>query len=624
MEAPMPIATIDFEARETAQERSARFDPDRPFLFEGLTPRYATRRIRGCFIPMRDGVRLSTDFHIPLGAQLPLPVVLVRTCYNKNYPSTAMPALLPEQGIIYAVQDVRGRYESEGAFTACSGDDRGDGYDTVDWIAAQPWCNGAVGTIGSSYTAETAAKTAAMRHPAHRCGVIMYDGAYGDGQTRNGAYLQGGVTLLRMMFGWFRDYVPKVSFGPPAGLDREAWYGSAYAEAYETQPIRQPPVDYATHLKTLPVYSLLDRTGAAPSDFAEQMRQSANPCSAFFRDQGFLTEADRFHTPTIFLTGPLERGGSGFENFRLFRNNAETAAAREHQYLWFTPAAHSGYASCEAHSTNGLRDFGDTRYPYYRDLVAWFAHWLRGDELDLDTWPKVRYFVSGKNVWKSDQDWPPSGVVTREMFLTPGADNHAGGLKWLSPGAEARELTFAYDPGDPMPSEPSGTPIDLLGGGYGDRSEIERRSDVLVYTSDAVTNPLRITGQVSVSLHVRSSALDTDFVAVLTEVDALGRSINITHGIARMRYRDGLDCPTLMTPGAAFAVTIDLWHVAIQIPPGHRIRLAVSSSYFPVFDRNLNTGGDNYTEANFVTAHNSVLHDEAHPSKLMLPLGSPI
>lgn len=593
---------------------SARFDPERPFLFEGLAPRFAVRRIRSVFIPMRDGVRLSTDFHIPLGAALPLPVVLVRTPYSKNAAPTAMPALLPEQGIIYAIQDVRGRYESEGEFVACSGIDRLDGPDTIDWIASQPWCNGRVGTLGSSYTGETAAKTAAMRHPAHRCGVIMFDGSYGDGPTRNGAYLQGGVSLLRMMFGWYRDYVPKVSFGPPAHIDREDWFSAGYADAYETQPVRQPPVDLDRHLKTLPVYSLLDRSGAAPSDFAEQMRASANPSSTFFADQGFLRDSDSFSTPTIFVTGPLERGGSSFENFDLFRRKATTAQTREHQYLWFTPAVHSGYAACEADTRFGVRNFGDTRFPYYRHLIDWFGHWLRDDPLNFAEWPKARYFLAGRNQWRTAPDWPPPGTGEQLLYL------RAGGLLAEEIGAREAPDSFTYDPDDPTPSEPPGTPVDLLGGGYADRRAIEARADVVTYTTEPLKRPLAIAGPVRARLWVSSSAPDTDFVAVLSEVDREGTSINISHGIARMRYRNGLERPALMTPGEICEVEIDLWHVAIELPVGHCLRLAISSSHFPVFDRNLNTGGDNFTDTEWAVARNSVHHDAGHPSVLLLPV----
>lgn len=612
----MPVTAGDFLDTEGLgpSATSSRFDDERPFLFEGLEPRYATRRIRSQFVPMRDGVRLSTDLYVPLGAELPLPVVLVRTPYDKNRPATAMPALLPEQGIVYAIQDVRGRYESEGKFVACSAADRTDGHDTVEWLARQPWCNGRVGTLGSSYTGETAAKTAAMRHPAHKCCVVMFDGSYAGGNSLNGAFLQGGVTLFRMLATWFRDWVPKISFGPPPHVDREAWYQSPWADAYATQPVRQPVIGDA-ELMTLPVCDVLDRAGAAPSEFADMMRRAADPAARYWHEQGFLTDADQFDTPSIFLTGPLERGGSSFDNFRLLKANGTTAEVRDRQYLWFTPAAHSGYAACGEHSRSGIRDFGDTRFPYYRKLVGWFAHWLRGDPLDLDAWSKVSYFIANRNSWAQASDWPPPNAVAQRWFLRKG-----DALTPEKPAALEAADAFDYDPSFPTPSEPPGTSLDTLGGGYADRAMIDVRADVLTYTSAPREAPLTLTGPVRAELHVSSTALDTDFVAVLTEVDAAGRSINITHGIARMRFRNGVERAEMMEPGTIYPVTIDLWHVAIEIPAGHCLRLAISSCHFPVHERNLNTGGDNFTGTEWQVATNRVHHDSAHASALILPV----
>jgi predicted acyl esterase len=261
----MPITLADFERRasDVVAEQSVGFDPERPFLFEGLKPRFATRVVRSVFMPMRDGVRLSTDFHIPVGAPGPLPVILSRTPYGKRTSSPALTHLFPEQGFIHAVQDIRGRYESEGEFVACSAIERDDGYDTVSWLAAQPWCNGAVGAIGSSYVGETAAKLAATRHPNHRASIIMFDGAYAGGLNLNGGYLQNGAVMLRMLYAWFRDYVPKISFGPPSHVEREAWFASPCRRVCTRAPMpwKSKPRTSATRaaLQTIPHRGLLFR-----------------------------------------------------------------------------------------------------------------------------------------------------------------------------------------------------------------------------------------------------------------------------------------------------------------------------------------------------------------------------
>ena len=618
----MPITAEDFAIVDGSvpSRVSARYDAARPFLFEGLEPRFAIKNVRSCFVPMRDGIRLSTDFHIPVGAVLPLPVVLVRTCYGKANSAGVMQDILPEQGFICAVQDVRGRYESEGEFIAGDGRDREDGYDTVEWLASQDWCNGRVGAMGSSYLGETAAKLAAMGHPAHRCGVIMFDGSYAGGNSRNGAYLQGGVTLLRMLFGWFRDHVPKISYGPPSHIDPEQWFSSAYAQNYASEPVAQPAVDVDAQMLTLPVHDMLDRSGAAPSDFGEYMRRSANPADPYWDAQAFLGDDDRFHTPTIHVTGPLERGGSGFDNFRLFRENAQTRLARDHQYLWFTAAPHSRLGLCGQNSRMGARDFGDTSFAYWRTLVDWFGHWLRDDRLDLERWPKIRYFPANRNRWQEADCWPPEDAIETRLYLHSEGDaaTSGGHLLEVAPGAAEPEDHFSYDPANPVPSEPPSSDLDLLGGGYADRASIEARPDVLTYTTAPYNHPLEIAGPVTLDLCVSSSAPDTDFSAVLTEVDAEGQSINIIHGIARMRFRNGFDQPELMIPGQIYRVQVDLWHAAIVIPVGHRLRLEITSSHFPVFDRNLNTGGDNYTSTDMLVARNAVHHTDMHRSVLNL------
>lgn len=611
----MPI-TVDHFADKDATgplDRSGGYDPERSFLFDGLAPRFATQVVRGIQIAMRDGTQLSTDFHIPLGAPLPLPVILLRTPYSKAVFRNALPHVFPEQGFIYAVQDVRGRYESQGQFVACGADDRQDGWDTIEWLVDQPWCSGSIGMIGSSYTGETTVKAAATLHPALKACIIQFDGGYSGGNSQNGAYLQGGVTMLRMMFGWYRDYVPEVSYGPPPHIDREEWFAGPWAQTYATQPVALPPVDDA-HLMTLPVHDLLDRAGAPPSAFGEQMRRSADPSDPFWNAQGFATEADRFDVPALHVTGPLERGGSGFDNFRLFRDNAVSARARDNQKLLFTPAPHSMIHLSGPDTRYGLRNFGDTRFPYYLTYVEWFGHWLRGDNNMADDWPAVQYYTANRNAWSMATTWPPEGTRDTSLYLG------AGGSLGFSAPLRAGSDQYSYDPAAPTPSDPPGAELDILGGGYVDRTRVEARDDVLIYTTDVMTEELTIAGPVNVTLFVSSSAKDTDFVATLVDVQPDGTPINITHGIARMRYLDGFDRRVWMEPGTTYRVTIDLWHAAATFPPGHRIRLEVASSSFPAWDRNLNTGGDNYTDTDWIVADNIVHHGGDTPSAIILPL----
>ncbi len=615
MSAEPPISLDDFVVRDSdiVALQSAGSDPARPFLTEGLAPRYAIRTVRSGFIPMRDGTRLSVDFHIPIGAPLPLPVILTRTPYNKRGVWPPLQAIYPEQGFVYAIQDVRGRYESEGEFIACTGQDRDDAHDTVTWLAAQPWCSGAIGITGTSYTGETSAKLAATCHPNHRASIIMYDGAYAGGRVLNGAFLQYGISMLRGLFMWFRDYVPKYSLGAPAGWDRQDWFRSPWSQTYSTQPINQPPVDMEAQLRTLPVHDMLDRSGAAPSEFTDMMRRSANPGDGYWQDHGFLSGRDRIDQPALHLTGPTEVGGSGAQLFQLFRRIAVSARARDNQRLLFTPAPHSMHHQASADYSIGERHFGDTRFPYYRTFIDWWSHWLRGEANDVEQWPMVQAFMAGRNAWEAMDDFPPSDV--RDVTLHLGADGSLG----LEPAGEG-SVGYCYDPGDPTPSEPGGADTPLVGVGYADRSGLESRPDLIAFTSAPLAAPLALAGAVSAHLSVSSSAKDTDFTAVLLEVDPQGRALNITHGVLRMRWRDGFDAPVWMAPGAVYPVTIDMWFAAIEIPAGNRLRLHIASAYFPAFDRNLNTGGDNFTETAFVTADNAVHCGGAPGSRLVLPV----
>jgi putative CocE/NonD family hydrolase len=614
-----PISAADFALRgeDKIAPRSAMYDEARAFLFEGLEPRFATRVIRSCFIPMRDGVRLSTDFHIPLGATLPLPVILARTPYDKRRASGSTPGtLFAEQGFIYAVQDVRGRCESEGRFVACTGQDREDGYDTVAWLAAQPWCNGRIGAIGSSYVGETAAKLAAMRHPAHRASIIMFDGAYAAGPAYNGAFMQAGAAMLRSLFEWFRDLVPAISYGPPAGIDRQAWFRSAASQAYSTQPVAQPPIDLDATLRTLPVADMLDRTGAAPSEFAAMMRANDRPKSRYWAEQRFLDARDRFEAPALHLTGNEDQGGSGPRLFNLMRTNAASPRARDNQHLIFAASPHSGHARSSSHMIRGARDFGDTRFPYFKTFVDWFGHWLRDDPAPPGEWPKARFFVTGRNQWDEASAYPPVDARPLRLWLH-GGTGRAGTLHTTAPSEDA-PAHYRYDPADPTPSDLPGAGAQLIGVGFADRAPLEARPDLLVYTSPPLGADLEIVGPIAVELSVSSSARDTDFVAVLLEVDAAGRAINITHGITRMRWREGLDRKLLMTPGEIYAARIDLWFANIRIARGNRLRLHIASSHFPFFDRNLNTGDDNYTTTSMKVADNYVHHAPQTPSCLIL------
>ena len=347
------------------------------------------------------------------------------------------------------------------------------------------------------------------------------------------------------------------------------------------------------------------------------VRANADPGGGYFRRQHFPTEADTFAAPALHVTGNEDIGGSGPRCFNLFRRRATTAAARDHQHLIFAAAPHSGHRLAGAHTVRGARDFGDTRFPYYRTFVDWFDHWLRGGAPGVADWPKAKWFVTGRNAWDIGPAYPPADVEPLRLFLRPG-EGRRGGLDLGAPAGQAA-MRFRYDPLDPTPSEPPGTQTDLIGASFIDRAALEARSDLLVFDSPPLIRPLEIAGPIRAELSVSSDALDTDFVTVLHEVDARGQAIYVTHGIMRMRWREGFDRARPMTKGQVYRIGIDLWFCNIRFAAGNRLRLHVSSAHFPFFDRNLNTGADNYTTTATYAAENVVHCGAAHPSALILP-----
>ncbi len=285
---------------------------------------------------------------------------------------------------------------------------------------------------------------------------------------------------------------------------------------------------------------------------------------------------------------------------------------------------------CASHEVSektvvGARPLGDARFDYYRVYEKWFAFWLRGEANKVTAMPKVQYYVMGRNVWKSAKDWPlPNARATRFYLHSDGGANSLYGSGTLStekPGKEPADR-FVYDPGNPVPS--FGGPVcctkmNEAEGAY-DQRPVEARDDVLVYTSEVLTEGIEVTGPLKLVLYVSSSARDTDFTAKLIDVYPDGRAFNLQEGILRARYRDGFDRTVWMEPGEVYRLEIDLQATSNYFAPGHRIRLEVSSSNFPRFDRNLNTGGNNYDETRWQVARNVVHHSGRYPSHLILPV----
>lgn len=559
-------------------------------------------------IPMRDGVRLSTDLYFPKGAGNKSPVVLIRTPYNKaNYRDPTRAARqFAGQGYVVAVQDTRGRYTSEGHFTAFAGDVN-DGYDTVDWLSKQPWSNGRVGTYGCSYEGDVQILQAQLRHPNLKAMIPQASGssigAAGDRYYYFGARKAGNMDFASGL-GWFSNEGNKVRSKPapriPDSKLRQVW-------------------------GTLPLLGMVARAGGAPSDWDDIV--SRDLTDSWWDQFGYLKGAERFDVPALHIGSWYDFGvAEVLLEFNLLRTNAQSGLARDNQFAVISPTNHcqSETATTE-HTVVGSRDLGDARFDYYSLYLKWFDHWLKDADNGVTKTPKVMLYVMGKNVWRGEQEWPLKRTQYTRYYLH--SDGHANsrfdkGVLSTSPPQQEPPDKYTYDPRTPVPSR--GGPICCTGepnvDGSFDQSEVETRHDVLVYTTPVLKEGIEVTGPIKVVLQVSSSAKDTDFAAKLVDVYPDGNAYNVQEGILRARYREGFGKKVWMKPGEVYEVPVDLEATSNYFAPGHRIRLEVSSSNFPRFDRNLNTGGNNYDETRWLTAENQIHHSGKQASYILLPV----
>jgi putative CocE/NonD family hydrolase len=576
-------------------------------IFRPIPPpsaRYSVRLQKDVMVRMRDGIELSTDLYFPEAAGERLPVVLMRTPYNKSRQRGhgAPPHIFAGQGYVVAVQDVRGRFASGGLFRVSSAQEGLDGYDTVTWLASQKWCNGRVGTFGCSYLGEVQYMLAALRHPNHAAAIPQAGCAWGGSGVRAFGFRRYGVLELAAAFGWFRTNGSKVYPVPPV-----------------------PPVDYASALKDLPVADLMRMHGGPPSDFRDiASRPSSDP---YWHYMGDVTPEDRFNVPALHVNSWYDpTPNATLSLFNAMKENAESKRARDNQFLVMSPAGHCESEELRWPTRLGRRWIGDPRLDYWGLYIRWFDHWLKGIDNGVTSEPRIRYYVMGLNEWRTASEWPlPRTRFTPYYLDSRGRANTLGGDGSLVLGAPTSEATdeFVYDPGNPVPT--LGGTLCCVGRlaadpGAWDQSNIERRQDVLVYTTPPLQRGIEVTGPVRAVLYVSSSAPDTDFVAKLVDVYPDGRAYNIQEGVIRARYRKGLDEEVWMEPDGVYELGVDLEATSNFFGAGHRIRLEVTSSSFPRWERNLNTGGRNYDERQGVAARNRIHHSSRYPSHLLLPI----
>lgn len=563
-------------------------------------------------VKMRDGVVLRTDIYRPSGPGK-FPVLLMRTPYGNHYEDRGFLPMVA-RGYVVIIQQVRGRCGSEGEWYPFKHETE-DGFDTVEWAAALPYSNGKVGMFGGSYPGATQL-LAAMASPPHLAGIFPAETA---SDFHNGWVYQDGALSQ-----WLDESWP--AHGLAVSSTPRQWIDSVPYNDHLLRllPSRSDPMKMPA-VWTLPLasYPLVQPNGRSfDYYFRDWLEHPAR--DDYWKRWSIEEHTAKIAVPAFHLGGWYDAFLMGtIRNYVGIKRRSGSEAARSGQKLLIGPWTHASVYG----EKSGEVDFGTTariRNPNEL-LFRWYDHLLKGVDNGVETEKPVKIFVMGKNSWREEDDWPLARAQNTRYYLRSGGHANGsdgdGALSASAPEAEPPDQ-FLYDPADPVRTR--GGPLccddELLPSGPLDQRPVEARHDVLVYTTTAFTDALEVTGPVSLDLFARSSAVDTDFTAKLVDVWPNGFAQNLTEGIARARYRNSREKPDQLTPGETYKFMVELWATSNAFLAGHRLRLEVSSSNFPRFDRNLNTGEDPGHSIRMLKATNFILHDREHPSALILPV----
>ena len=563
--------------------------------------------------PMRDGVVLQADVFRP-AAPGKYPVILQRTPYNKNLTTIGLLMLdimrVAGEGYAVVIQDSRGRYASEGEFYPFR-DDILDGYDTVEWCAAQPWSDGKVGMYGASYVGATQ-WLAAISQPPHLKALfpLITASDYHEGWT-----YQGGAFALGFNESWTMTSLAPDTFQRLMKTKPEL--GEQLGKLLQGVDdmchwFRQTP------LKEFPLF------GEAAPYFHDWLAHPDD--DDYWAQWNIESRHNAIRVPACHVGGwyDIFLGGT-IRNYVGMRERGATPEARQGQKLILGPWFHT----LPLNNVVGEVNYGLSTTSLAMDLdglhLKWFDYWLKGKKNDFLEEPPVRIFVMGENRWRAENEWPLARTQYTKYYLHSGGKaNSLRGDGALSPEPPRSEPPDVYvaDPRNPVPTRGGGLccwPAAVPGGAF-DQRQIEERADVLVYTTPVLERDIEVTGPITVTLYAATSAVDTDFTGKLVDVHPDGYARNLTDGIIRGRYRESRKKGTLLQPGEVYEFTIDLWATSNVFKAGHRIRLEVASSNFPRFDRNPQTGEASAAAARLEPALQRVFHDEVRPSYVVLPI----
>jgi putative CocE/NonD family hydrolase len=594
---------------------------------------------RKVMVPMRDGKRMATDIYRPKDTSKKYPIIFVRTPYNFNFWDVKLGAPRDmsaeleavKRGYVYVEMNERGHFFSEGNYDIL-GPPLTDGTDAITWMSSQQWTTGKVGTIGCSSTAEWQLGVAAQGNPAF---AAMIPESFGAGVGRvkpyyeQGNWYRGGAVQMLFISWLYGEQNQVRPMFPPNTSQEDLIRASKEFDLAQ----QLPPVDWSKALRHLPEMDIYKAVDGPHGIFADKMPvatggamiQRAPNDPAWYKG-GLWHDDMPVNVPGLwFMTWYDVSVGPNLAAYNYVRSTAKPEIANE-QYAIIAPTLHCQYTRATEDTVVGERSMGDARFDYNEYTYGWFDHFLKGEDNGILTKnPKVRYYTMGMNKWQSSDTWPPKGAEPMTLFLGSGGKANTlygdGKLSSAQPTGDEPD-GLVYDPMNPVPSYGGNVCCEgnaVIGGAL-DQRVMETRNDILVYTSEPLKEGTEVSGPIDATLYVSSDAKDSDVTVKLIDVyPDNGPAYNLDETIQRLRYRDGYDKPlAFMEPGKVYKVALQPMTTSNYFPAGHRIRVEISSSNFPRFDRNMNTGGNNYDEATGVVAHNVIHHSKQYPSQVNL------
>ena len=549
-------------------------------------------------VPMGDGVLLSADIYLPR-SDGPFPTLLVRTIYdNQDLKYIGWARRFIERGYAVVMQDCRGRHDSDGAWEPYIHEAQ-DGHDTQEWIGAQPWCDGNIGTFGTSYVGFTQSQTAPLRSRYLKALVptVSQEDNYGH-------FYADGPLQLHVAVGFMIN----------GGQGTRTMVRNT-ADLMNTEEL----------FRRLPLVSALDDIIDLP--FRRDAIQHYT-FDEFWKSYSLKYKYSEIEAPALLVSGWYDN--LMHETFKLFKGWTTKARpqARRLTKLLIGPWHHSNIGTSEPFGSIGFG--GDAEMDFVEEQLRWYDRRLKGIDNGMDDEPPVHIFVMGENVWRFEEEWPLARTKHTRYYLHSGGGAnsiHGNGVLTTDPPEDEAPDQYRYDPEDPvrtlggsiMAAERTRRLMTTTAGPW-DRRPVERRNDVLVFTTGPLDSDVEVTGPVFLTLYASSSAPDTDFSGTLVDVHPDGKAIIICEGMLRARFRESIEEPTLLEPGKVYELRVDMWETSNVFKAGHRIRLEVSSSNFPRFDRNLNTGNHPGTDAEMRVADQTIYHDAQRPSHVTLPI----